>query len=150
MIDVFGIPQASKNATYQRALEAAAERDSRFALRSPVPPDRTVAVLRNYDVLAVPSRWLETGPLVVLEAFGAGIPVIGSNIGGIPELLTDGIDGLLVQAGDVGAFAAGLQKLLSSELRAKLRKGVRRPKLMSEVAKDMSEMYAELCLPSLA
>ena len=45
--------------------------------------------LQNYDLAVVPSIWLETGPLTILEAFAAGIPVAGTNLGGIKELLKD-------------------------------------------------------------
>ena len=37
----------------------------------------------------IPSIWMETGPLTVLEAFAAGLPVAGTNLGGIKELLSD-------------------------------------------------------------
>jgi glycosyltransferase involved in cell wall biosynthesis len=63
------------------------------------------------DVLAVPSR--EDGsPLVVLEALGAGVPVVGSRVGGIPEQVTDGREGLLVAPGDAGALGEALARVL--------------------------------------
>ena len=65
------------------------------------------AFLSRIDVLAVPSQWLETGPLVVLEAFAAGTPVIGSDLGGIRELVSDGRDGLLVPHDDVRRLDCG-------------------------------------------
>ena len=45
--------------------------------------------MQNYDLAVVPSLWMETGPLTILEAFAAGIPVAGTNLGGIKEILTD-------------------------------------------------------------
>ena len=45
--------------------------------------------LQYYDLAVVPSIWLETGPLTILEAFAAGLPVAGTNLGGIKELLND-------------------------------------------------------------
>jgi glycosyltransferase involved in cell wall biosynthesis len=63
------------------------------------------------DVLAVPSR--EDGsPLVVLEALGAGVPVVGSRVGGIPDQVTDGREGLLVAPGDPGALGEALARVL--------------------------------------
>jgi glycosyltransferase involved in cell wall biosynthesis len=47
------------------------------------------------DVTIVPSIWYENLPGVVFESFAFGIPVIGSNIGGIPEMITEGINGML-------------------------------------------------------
>jgi glycosyltransferase involved in cell wall biosynthesis len=58
------------------------------------------------QILAVPSTWLETGPLVVLEAFSQGLPVLGSARGGIAELVTHGHNGWLVPAGDIPAWSA--------------------------------------------
>ena len=45
--------------------------------------------MQSYDLAVVPSIWFETGPLTILEAFAAGIPVAGTNLGGIKELLKD-------------------------------------------------------------
>jgi glycosyltransferase involved in cell wall biosynthesis len=56
-------------------------------------------VLELIDVLIVPSIWYENAPLVIQEAFLAGIPVITSDIGGMKELVDDGKDGFIFQAG---------------------------------------------------
>jgi len=48
--------------------------DGRIGFFPPVPSEDVSALLRGYDVVAVPSRWLETGPQVVLEAFAAASP----------------------------------------------------------------------------
>jgi glycosyltransferase involved in cell wall biosynthesis len=50
-------------------------------------------------------------PTKLLEAMGAGLVVLGSDVGGIAEVITDGVDGLLFRAGDVGALHQGLAKL---------------------------------------
>ncbi len=68
------------------------------------------AALAELDVLVVPSRWLENSPLVIHEAFQAGLAVIGADIGGISDLLADG-GGLLVPPDDPAALAAALQDL---------------------------------------
>ncbi len=47
-----------------------------------------------------PSEWYENNPISVLESFALGKPVIGAEIGGIPELVEDGITGLLFSAGN--------------------------------------------------
>ena len=52
--------------------------------------------LSRYHVVAVPSQWMETGPLVILESFAAGVPVIGSALGGIADKVDDGVSGLLL------------------------------------------------------
>src|SRR5207253_11522125 len=54
------------------------------------------ATLARWDALVVPSLWLESGPQVVYEAFGVQTPVIGSDLGGIGELVQHGRTGFLV------------------------------------------------------
>lgn len=56
-------------------------------------------VLSNIDVLIVPSTWYENAPLVIQEAFLAGIPVITSNIGGMSELVQNNINGYTFEVG---------------------------------------------------
>ena len=57
----------------------------------------TADVYAQIDVLVVPSLWLENSPLVIHEAFMAGIPVVGARIGGIADLVDDGRTGLLYE-----------------------------------------------------
>jgi len=59
----------------------------------------------------VPSLWLENSPLVIHEAFMAGVPVIASRIGGITGLVDDGVNGLLVDPGSAAALAAALRRV---------------------------------------
>lgn len=68
------------------------------------------AFLRDSDVVVVPSRWPDPCPLTVLEGMATGVPVIGSDIGGIPELLADA--GLLVTPQDPRALADAIEPLL--------------------------------------
>ncbi|MGX1788310.1 glycosyltransferase family 4 protein [Bosea sp. NPDC055332] len=72
--------------------------------------------------LVLPSEWYENAPVSVLEAYALGCPVIGTRIGGIPELVADGETGLLVEPGDVGMLAEALVALasLAPTARAKL------------------------------
>ena len=59
-------------------------------------------------VVVVPSRWYENQPMVVLEALARGVPVVGSDLGGMPELIEPGATGELVPANDPPALAAAL------------------------------------------
>ncbi|VAW42984.1 hypothetical protein MNBD_CHLOROFLEXI01-4759 [hydrothermal vent metagenome] len=68
--------------------------------------------LAKTDVLVVPSVWYETSSLIIQEAQAAGVPVIASNIGAIPEKVTDGVDGLLFAANDSQALYNSLLSLL--------------------------------------
>lgn len=65
-------------------------------------------VIRGAKFVCVPSEWYENNPMTIIEAFAHGKPVIGANIGGIPELVLDDLTGFLFQPGD----SVGLSKLL--------------------------------------
>ena len=70
-----------------------------------------VARMRESDVVVVPSRW-EGCPYVVLEAFQAGVPVVASSVGGVPDLIRDGVNGVLVAGGSAEALCDGLLTVL--------------------------------------
>jgi len=69
--------------------------------------------IREAHIAVIPSEWYENNPISILEAFALGIPVIGSRIGGIPELVKDGETGLLFEHGNVKDLRNKIIKLLS-------------------------------------
>lgn len=75
-------------------------------------------LMRGAAVMAVPSRWHENQPMIVLEAFACGLPVVGSDLGGIPELIEPGVDGELAPADDAPAWRAALDGILAHPDRA--------------------------------
>jgi glycosyltransferase involved in cell wall biosynthesis len=144
-LDVYGVAQGPGDEAYRRRLEATAAGDARIAFHPTVGNQAVVPILRSYDLVAVPSRWLETGPLVVLEAFAAGVPVVGSALGGIAELVRNGVDGLLVGHRTVAAWRDVLERLSRDrEQVARLRAGVRPPRTMEAVAREMTTLYEAL------
>lgn len=145
-LDVYGVAQAASGPRHLEEVQELASGDARIVFRDPVPSQQVVEVLRGYDALAVPSQCLETGPLVILEAFAAGLPVVGSDLGGIRELATNDRDGLLVNPPtQASAWGRALQRLATDpNLRTRLRSGVRPPRTIQDVAADMSQLYVEL------
>ncbi len=149
VLDLYGIAQEPGGGHYLAALRTLAAGDDRIRFLPPVPSDRVIPLLRGYHALAVPSRWLETGPLVVLEAFAAGIPILGMDRGGIGEIVTDERDGLLVAGEDPTLWASALKRLLSEpSLLARLGRGVRAPRSTGDVAADMMAVYSSLLAPA--
>jgi glycosyltransferase involved in cell wall biosynthesis len=71
------------------------------------------ALLDRTDIAVIPSRWPEPFGLVTVEAMRAGCAVIASGHGASPEILTDGVDGVLVPPGDVTALAEAWRRLLA-------------------------------------
>jgi glycosyltransferase involved in cell wall biosynthesis len=144
-LDIYGVVQSAANERYRQKMFALAANDPRISFRDPIPSHEVVALLRGYDVLAVPSQWLETGPLVALEAFAAGIPVIGWNIGGLAEIVKHEIDGLLINPKSPDAWTDTLRHLTKDRaLLAKLKAGVRPPRTSVQVAREMSGLYRSL------
>jgi glycosyltransferase involved in cell wall biosynthesis len=77
-------------------------------------------LLAAADVFAMPSLW-EGLPLALLEAMLAGRPIVASRISGIPEAVTDDVEGLLSTPGDIESLRQALGRLLSdSALRTRL------------------------------
>jgi glycosyltransferase involved in cell wall biosynthesis len=139
-LHVYGIIQ--DNDTYAHAIQRRAAQDPRVRLHGAIPHSSVHQTLRQYDVAVIPSQTLETGPLSVLEAFAAGVPVVGSRLGGISELVRDEVDGLLVTPRDVRAWAAALRRLVSDPvLLEKLRTGVAPPRTTTIVAREMELVY---------
>ncbi len=75
---------------------------------------QAVAAYAGFDVLIVPSLWLENSPLVIHEAFQAGVPVVGSRIGGTADLVTDGVNGRLYDPASPAELAAILSSLVNN------------------------------------
>jgi glycosyltransferase involved in cell wall biosynthesis len=73
---------------------------------------RMHTVYEKIDVLMVPSVWPENSPVTIAEAMASGIPVIASTIGGIGEVVEDGVTGFLVPAGDSQALAERIRLFL--------------------------------------
>lgn len=78
----------------------------------PLPPDQVQPTLRRARALVVGSVWPENAPLIVLEARAAGCPIVAPDIGGLPELIEIGRDGLLYPPGDVDALARAIKQVL--------------------------------------
>lgn len=142
-LDVYG-GATDANRGYLETLRRLAGGDARIQFRGPASSEARVRAFSEMDVLAVPSVCFETGPLVVLEAFAAGVPVIGSDLGGISEWVKHRDSGLLVKAGDPGAWTRALRTLAEDpELLASLRGRVPRVPPSSDAAAAMRALYRE-------
>jgi glycosyltransferase involved in cell wall biosynthesis len=82
--------------------------------------DDVYRLLPALDVFALSSRF-EGLPIALLEAMATGVAPVATRVGGIPEVITDGQDGLLVDPGDTSALAAALARVLGDDdLRARV------------------------------
>lgn len=86
-----------------------------------LPREALPAALGGHHVLLVPSTWEDPLPRSGQEGMACGLAVIASRIGGLPELIEDGVSGLLVPPGDAASLAAAIARLATEpELRARL------------------------------
>jgi glycosyltransferase involved in cell wall biosynthesis len=81
-------------------------------VQGPLPPTDVAEHLREAAVAVLPALWWENCPMAILEAAALGVPVVASDVGGIPELVTNGRTGLLVPPGDPDALAGAVNRLV--------------------------------------
>ncbi len=92
----------------------------RVRFLGPGARDEVLRLFRAVDAVLVTSAW-ENLPHTVLEALAVGTPVVCTAVGGIPEIVSDGSNGLLVPAGDVAAIATAVKRLFGdTDLRQRL------------------------------
>lgn len=73
--------------------------------------EELLQTIRNATCTVLPAEWYENCPMSVLESLALGKPVIGTDIGGIPELIDDGVDGLVVPVSNAGALSEAIGSL---------------------------------------
>ena len=101
-------------------------------------------ILRASDVFVLSSRW-EGNPMSVMEAMAAGLPVVSTGVGGVPELVQHGATGLLVPAGDAHALAEAMVQIgRKATLRAAMGEVARQTALERFDVRAMSGAYANL------
>jgi glycosyltransferase involved in cell wall biosynthesis len=115
-----------------------------------VGPERKRALLDTAAVFVLPS-YAEGSPISLLEAMAAGLPSVATAVGGIPDVVADGVNGMLVEPGNVGMLAAVLRKLLDdrmlrSRLGAAARETVRLRFDADHVIGELEKIYASLGL----
>jgi glycosyltransferase involved in cell wall biosynthesis len=102
-------------------------------------------LMAQVDWVVMPSIWYENAPLVLLEAFHHGRPVICSGIGGMAETVRDGVDGLHAPANDALGLADVMRQAVETKgLWAKLRAGIRPPHTVAAMAKAHLDLYRGL------
>ena len=116
--------------------------DPRIRFMPPVARAELPAVLAGFDLLAVPSQWQETGPLVVLEAMRWACRCSARILGGIAELVDQGVDGHLVAASNSAAWADAIRAAIAGTLPCiRKTRAPRAVRTMADAAQDMAALY---------
>ncbi len=106
-------------------------------------------ILAQSDIFVLPSKW-EGLPLTIIEAMMSKLPVVATAVGGVPELVDDGITGILVPPGDVKALRFAIKKLVEHpDLRIKMgenghKKAMEKFKLEDMLVKTLNVYYEVL------
>jgi glycosyltransferase involved in cell wall biosynthesis len=119
-----------------------ARHDQRIHFEGPVAPDAIGPLLASLDLLLCPSRVVEGGPTVALEARAVGTPVIGSRLPALSEIVRDGVDGRLHEPGDVTALAACLREVAANpEIVQSWRAHLDPPRTTDDIAAEYLSLY---------
>ena len=139
-----GPVQTAADRHTRHTIETMFDTDPRVTVADGVAPDQVTKVLRSYDVLCCPSRCLEGGPTVALEAMAVGVPIIAASAGGAAEVVQDGVNARLVPPGDVDRLAAALAEIARNPAATIYcwRERLPAPRMMRDVARDYLGLYA--------
>lgn len=126
-----------------RELQTILGEDPRVAFQPAVSAGQVYPCLRDYDLLCCPSVCVEGGPTVAIEAHAVGTPVIGTRIGGLAELVTDGVNGRLTPPGNWRALAGVLAAAANDPAGTidHWRRVLPQARTMDQIAADYLEMY---------
>lgn len=118
-----------------RALRGPLEREGVLEWGGPYEPFQLAHRMAGVDWVVVPSLWWENSPMVIQEAFTFGRPVVGADIGGMAEKITDGVNGVHVAVGNRKAWSQALLQLATDGgAWDRLRAGIRPPLSHAECA----------------
>lgn len=139
-LHLWGNP-ASGDADVLGQIKELAAKDERVFFNGPFSRDETERVYQSMDVLVVPSEWFDNCPFVIWEAFTAGIPVIGSDFGGISTMIKEGVNGLLFPMGDASALASAIRKLSANEFLKQITSKVVAPRDVGDHVVEMRTVF---------
>jgi len=129
---------------YARALREMVG-DPSITFQGLIPRSQLWSTLAQADVVVIPSLWYEVSPLVVEEAFAAGVPVIASGIGALAEKVRHGVDGFLFPPGNVAHLSQLLREIVANpSILEGLRNNIQPVKTLEEHMGEIEAVYARL------
>lgn len=139
----------TRELTISNELKAIVGPDVWVQFGQPIEPSRVFEYLQSVDLLCCPSRTLEGGPTVALEAMAVGTPVLAARIGALAELVADGVNGRLVPPGDWRALSRAIAEIASDPAGTIDRWARALPPLrtMDDVTADYMRLYGSASRP---
>lgn len=129
---------------YLASVRKKAASNGRIAFEGRFDPDTLMDVLKQIDVLVVPSILYENNPLAILESFAMKTPVIASNVGGMAELVQDDWNGLLFRVGDPANLADKMRKIRQPGHLDRYGSGITPPQSVHTMGAALEQIYSDL------
>jgi glycosyltransferase involved in cell wall biosynthesis len=125
--------------------EIVGRRSKQIFLHGPFEPGQAASIFKNIDALILPSIWVENAPKVLHEAFGAGVPVIASDHGSLPEFVGQGRGGMLFKAHDALNLRSLIKEIAANpEKLAIARDTIPAPVGIDKSARMIEDIYKEI------
>jgi glycosyltransferase involved in cell wall biosynthesis len=141
-LDIYG--QIDDKAYAQKCRDVAGERTN-IRWHDSFDHREILKIISRFDLLVLPSMIAEMAPLVIQEAFFAGVPVIGSNCGGIAEAITEGQNGFLFEMGNTTELRNKLLRIISRpSVLQDMSENLPAPRFFGEVAAEVETEYYDL------
>lgn len=140
-LDIYGKEEV--NADYFTQCISAVNKAPGITWRGAIQRAEVINVLGRYDMLCLPSAFSEMSPLVIQEAFAAGIPVLASRVYGNAEQVKHGVNGLLFDMNSAAALTEQLSFILANRgLLYQMQRNISAPASFDTVYKQYMQLYA--------
>jgi GT2 family glycosyltransferase/glycosyltransferase involved in cell wall biosynthesis len=144
-VEIYGAPSAYHgDDAYSRDLDRCLSHPA-ITRHGPIAHAEVPRVFASLDALVFPSVWEETSGIGAREALAAGVPVVASRIGGIPETVRHDVNGLLFEPGDAADLARQIRRLVDEPgLLDRLRSGCDAPRTLDDDVGTTRALYQDL------
>ena len=142
-VKIYGDPSHHPN--YYSQLTSIADNDKRIEFTGKYDYSEISRILSELDVVVVPSIWWENAPFTIQTSFAYKTPVIASNLGGMSEVVTDGVNGFLFDAGNAEDLADVIRKITTNhEVLNSIRENIISPPRIEEAAFEYEKRYLNI------
>ena len=147
-LDIYGYREEDRY--LEHCIQLSANKKDKVFFKGQLPAEQILETLPQYNALVFPTIIQEMVGFVVMEAFAAGIPVIGSDSGGIAEQVTNDVNGILFKPGSTAALSKVLQNILDNpSMLDALKINVKQPRDFSEVSMQVYKAYSDALIPDV-
>ncbi len=130
--------------TYQARLEQIFN-DPRITYKGPYRFEEIDSIVDTIDIMVLPSTCNDTAPQTIFESFSGSVPIIASSIGGFPDFIRHGVNGLLFECGDAHGLAKHLASVLEApSLITAMASNISQPKTLAANTMELLDLFADI------